>query len=810
MRFRGKSIRRKVGALVLVPLLSLAALWACAATVTMSDARRAGAAGDAADTLTGPVLAVVDAVQEERRQTLVHLADPRRAEGLDALTATHETADAATRRVRDLADDAGDGLGTTARARLDGLLAALDGLGRLREAVGSNTTSRPDALDAYTGVVGPAFRLLDALRPVADPDHDAQGGAVVALARARDLLSQEDALVAGALAFGRTTEDELRTLADLMAQRRLTLDTALPELTVEDREVFEEFTGGGTVGVLTAAEQNLIDGRTATVQADRWQAATAAALDELTRLTDQARDRYRDGVEPGASGLRTRALLLGAVGLAAVALSAFVALRTGRSLVRDLRALAREATESADVKLPGVTRRLAAGEHIDVETEAPRLDYGPDEIGRVGQALNTLQRAAVSATVERTRTRRGISQVFVNVARRNQVLLHRQLNLIESLERRTEDPEDAGDLVRAAHLAFRMRRHAEGLVVLSGAAPARQWRKPESLMDVVRAAVREVEDFERVEVRMLPPLTVAGGAVADLVHLVAELLENATLFSPPHTAVQVSGERVPHGFTLEIHDRGLGMAAEALHEANQRLAESPEFEPSDTDRVGLFVIARLARRHGVRVALRESPYGGTTAVTLIPGELLTEAREEAPRRLTHVPGRPALHGGVMDGPVELDGPVGVGHAADGVHEHAHAAGPEAAREPGRPGDRPGLPRRHRAPVLVSDHGRPVGPRSGAEDAPGPADTPADTPGEPPEPAAPATTATGLPRRVRRAQAAPTGPPPVGRSGDDVADDADAEEPELDADEIRARMAALQRGWRRGREQNGERPGRPSA
>ncbi|MFI7274711.1 nitrate- and nitrite sensing domain-containing protein [Streptomyces sp. NPDC049879] len=805
MRFRGKSIRRKVAALVLVPSLSLVVLWALATAVAISDARRAGASGDAADTLTDPVLDVVDAVQDERRQTLVHLADPRRAEGLDALTATREAADAAAERVRGLADDAGDGLGTTARARLDGLLGALDELARLREAVGSNTTSRPDALDAYTDVIAPAFRLLDALRPAADPDHDAQGGAVVGLGRVRDLLSQEDALVAGALAFGRTTDGELRALTDLVAQRRLTLDTALPELPVEDREAFEEFTGGGTVGVLTGAEENLLAGRTATVQSDRWEAATTTALDELAGLADQARDRYRDAVAPGASGPRDRAMLLAALGLAALALTAYVAARVGRGLIRDMRALAREATDTAEVRLPGVTRRLAAGEHIDVETEAPLLDYGPDEMGRVGQALNTLQRAAVSATVDRARTQRGVSEVFVNLARRSQVLLHRQLNLIESLERRTDDPEDAGDLVRAAHLAARMRRHAEGLVILSGAAPARQWRKPETLMDVVRAAVGEVEDFERIEVRMLPPLTVEGGAVADLVHLVAELLENATLFSPPHTAVQVSGERVPHGFTLEIHDRGLGMTADALHEANRRLTGDPDFEPSDTDRVGLFVVARLAARHGIRVALGESPYGGTTAVTLIPGELLSEAREEPAARLPHTPGRPALHGGAVDGPVELEGHVPHGGQDPGRSRETDG-GHERARPAERTGARPDLPRRHRAPVLVADHGRPVGP--GADDAPAAPAPPVPGTGTrgtgPAEPTAPPTTATGLPRRVRRVQAVPSDPEPepAGHPGPDDGD------PVPDAEEARARMAALQRGWQRGREQNGGRRGRP--
>ncbi|WP_129838203.1 nitrate- and nitrite sensing domain-containing protein [Streptomyces sp. RFCAC02] len=798
MRFRGKSIRRKVTALVLVPLLSLLTVWALAVAVTVPDARGAGAAGDAAQKLTGPVLDLVDAVQQERRQTLVQLGDPRRADGLSALRDIRERATGAAERVDSLGRSAAGDLPGAARDRLAGLTDAVDGLATLREQVDSNTISRPDALAAYTGLVTPALRLLDTLRPTDDPGLAAQGHALVGLARARDLLSQEDALVSGALAFGRTTDGELRALADLLAQRDLAERTAVPDLPIQDREAYEAFSGGGTARILADAEQNLLAGRTGTVRPDHWQEAATTALDALAELGDDARARYEAGVAPESSGQRSRALLLLVTGALALALSVWVAARVGRDLVRDLRSLSREARDAAETRLPGVVRRLAAGEHVDVETEAPVLDYGDDELGRIGRAVNTLRREAVGATVDRARTRRGMAEVFVNLARRSQVLLHRQLTLLETVERRAGTSDDAGDLVRAVHLASRMRRHAEGLVILSGAAPARQWRRPETLMDVVRAAVAEVEDFERVEVRLLPPLTVAGGAVADLVHLVAELLENATVFSPPHTAVQVTGERVPHGFTLEIHDRGLGMTADALREANARLADAPEFEPSDTDRVGLFVVSRLAERHGIRVSLRDSPYGGTTAVTLVPGELLTEARDEPPRRLSHVPGRPALRGGPVDGPVELDAPVGPAGTEPGGGDGDVRDGAPGEGEPGgAPPGRPGLPRRHRAPVLVADHGRPV--------APPPDDDP---------PGHPAATPVGLPRRVR-GPAARGGPDT--KDGPDGPDGPDAEgagvrgvpsgddPPELDAEAVRARVAALQRGWRRGRQQTGGPP-----
>ena len=302
--------------------------------------------------------------------------------------------------------------------------------------------------------------------------------------------------------------------------------------------------------------------------------------------------------------------------------------------------------------------------------------------------------------------------MFVNLARRSQVLLHKQLTLLDTMERRTEDTDELADLFRLDHLTTRMRRHAEGLVILSGAAPSRQWRRPVRLMDVVRASVAEVEDYERVEVRRLPRVAVIGPAVSDLTHLVAELLENATLFSPPHTNVHVVGERVANGFALEIHDRGLGMTAEALLDANLRLAETPEFELSDTDRLGLFVVSRLAQRQHVRVSLQPSPYGGTTAVVLIPDALLTDDapdtngigfRLDAPplqgdrtdRRARHRPApargaMPGLPASLLDGPVELEAPVDLDalgpSRTDSRTRTANAAASSARAAPSPPAD----------------------------------------------------------------------------------------------------------------------------
>ncbi|MFF7794905.1 nitrate- and nitrite sensing domain-containing protein [Streptomyces sp. NPDC007991] len=768
MRFRGKSIRRKIVALLLVPLVSLTAIWAFATVLTGREAGDLFNVSSVVEKIGYPIEDTVRVLQEERRQTLVYLADPRASDGLAALRRSRNATDEAVGGIRENArnPDVRDAMGADTDERLTAVLDAFDGIESLRRSVEDGTVNRSQALDLYNRLVDPCYVLLADLHVVDNVELDKQYRALVNLARARELLSREDALLGSALIVGEISRSEERDISDLVAQRTLMYDTSLALLPVSERDRYESFWKNASTAPLRVAEEAAVssaDGTPRGVTAKSWDSAAGNVLDELGTLNDQANDRYQDRVEPVAMGVIAKAVIAGVLGLLALLVSLFLSVRVGRTLIRDLRQLRLEAHEASGVRLPSVMRRLSAGEQVDVETEVPRLEYDKNEMGEVGQALNTLQRAAVEAAVKQAELRAGVSEVFVNLARRSQVLLHKQLTLLDAMERRTEDTEELADLFRLDHLTTRMRRHAEGLVILSGAAPSRQWRKPVQLMDVVRAAVAEVEDYERIEVRRLPRIAVTGPAVADITHLVAELLENATVFSPPHTAVQVLGERVANGFTLEIHDRGLGMAAEALLDANLRLAETPEFELSDTDRLGLFVVSRLAQRQNVRVSLQPSPYGGTTAVVFIPDALLTDdvpdtngigfrldrpqlAKEGEPQggrraALSQGPAqRPGLPASLLDGPVELEAPVDLdaigdfpGALDDEDSEHGTLFRPrpltraqdEAAGrrpDPRQAADTPSahdrtatdddpsapvqLPRRH-TPKLVSSHGRPV-------------------------------------------------------------------------------------------------------
>ncbi|MEU4795409.1 nitrate- and nitrite sensing domain-containing protein [Streptomyces sp. NPDC023327] len=691
MRFRGKSIRRKIVALLLVPLVSLTAIWGFATVITGREASALLDSANIVDKIGYPIEDTVRVLQQERRQTLVHLADPRASDALAALRRSRDVTDDMIAEVRANAEDEDvrDSIDGNSRQRLASLLDAFDGIESLRRTVEEGTVTRAGALQMYSKLIDPCFSLLTTLNGLDDAGLDQQGRALIGVARARELLAREDALLASALVSGRVTRDEIRQVAELRAQRTLLYEVNLPPLPEDERARYERYWNGAETTQLRKAEKDVVESAPGTphaVTSAHWDETAGRTLKDLAQRDDEASDRFQERVEPVAVGVVVRVVLAGVLGLLALLVSLFMSVRIGRGLIRDLRRLRLEAHEASGVRLPGVLRRLAAGEQVDVETEAPRLTYDKDEIGQVGQALNTLQRAAVEATVKQADLRRGVSEVFVNLARRSQVLLHKQLTLLDTMERRTEDTDELADLFRLDHLTTRMRRHAEGLVILSGAAPSRQWRKPVQLMDVVRAAVAEVEDYERIEVRRLPRIAVTGPAVADLTHLLAELLENATVFSPPHTAVQVLGEHVANGFTLEIHDRGLGMAADALLDANLRLAETPEFELSDTDRLGLFVVSRLAQRQRVRVSLQPSPYGGTTAVVFIPEALLTDdvpdtagagfrldrsrTRETVPSTdeaadraaaLAQVPVRlPGLPASVLDGPVELEAPVGMG------------------------------------------------------------------------------------------------------------------------------------------------------
>jgi signal transduction histidine kinase len=249
--------------------------------------------------------------------------------------------------------------------------------------------------------------------------------------------------------------------------------------------------------------------------------------------------------------------------------------------------------------------------------------------GRVAASQRGAREQAVAAEAAEAALRNGFRQILASLGRRNQSLLHRQLRIIDTLEQQASSPAALAELFTLDHLTTRMRRHAESLTVLSGAAPGRSWSGPVPIIDVMRAAAAEVEDYTRVTVISDAEEAVAAVAVTDMIHLLAELIENATLFSPSSTRVEIRAERVANGFAVEVTDRGLGIPAEQLSELNAQLAEPLDVGLADADRLGLFVAGRLAARHGVHVSLGPSPYLGTKAVVVLPDAIVvSEAADQ--------------------------------------------------------------------------------------------------------------------------------------------------------------------------------------
>ncbi len=356
-------------------------------------------------------------------------------------------------------------------------------------------------------------------------------------------------------------------------------------------------------------------------------------LDRIKLLAGGATRERLTSIAQDLKTASTRSVLFYTLAVVIVlALAIGISVPMASAMARSLHRLHDASLEVAERQLPGVVARLQTARSPD-ELQL-QLDSTPvtvpskDEIGQVAEAFNTVHRVAVRTAVEQAALRKSIGDMFMNLARRSQSLLDRQIKLIDQLERAEEDPDALEDLFRLDHLATRMRRNAENLIVLSGAEPTRRWGQPVALVRVARAAIAEVEDYTRVELLPLESLGVVGQAVGDVVHLLAELIENATSFSPPNSKVLISGETLPEGYMLEIEDRGIGMTDVELVSANDRLARPPMIDFALDRMLGFYVVGRLAQRYGVRVQLRHSWYGGITALVLLPERMIV--REGAP------------------------------------------------------------------------------------------------------------------------------------------------------------------------------------
>jgi signal transduction histidine kinase len=518
----------------------------------------------------------------------------------------------------------GGSLFADSRPAINALFAQLAQLGRIRAAIDSGAMSPTAAFQAYSGMMDAEFRFFKSSIQYRPSSLAEISIGTVDSAYAYELARREATLVGGALADrGQMSPSARQLFAGTAASRSLLMNDVLVFLTPGLRAPYQNVVNSPEYQEYQAMEDRISAslGGSGPIPANAaaWQASSGTYLAAMLGAELKTSTALASMTASLTDRQVTEAILAGGAGLLAVVVSVILLVWFGRKVTRDLTRLDNSVRGMAQERLPRVVERLRRGDDVDVIAESPPPDTSTiQEIARIAESFAVVQRAAVGAAVDQARMRKGVNQVFLNISMRSQSLLHRQLAMLDSMERRTGEAKALADLFRLDHLTTRMRRHAEGLIILSGATPGRGWRDPVPVVDVLRAAVAEVEDYVRVDVVSESQDLVAGNAVNDVIHLVAELIENATAFSPPNTRIEVRADRVGVGLVAEIEDRGLGLEAADIDDINRRLASPPEFDLADSEQLGLFVVGRLAARHHIKVSLRPSPYGGITAVVLLP------------------------------------------------------------------------------------------------------------------------------------------------------------------------------------------------
>jgi HAMP domain len=655
-------IHTKLAAALAVPLTALVAVAVVEAVQSTREADQVRDQASLVKAATGPS-GLFNALQDERNRAFVELVG--KSDIIELPVADNAAARVATDRALARFADQIDSQAEVVRAAYAPAFEELQRLPTVRGGVDAdpgpfdlgNVVAADAAFWRYTALVD---ALLDANAKVAvaidDPGLRHGADLSYLASRQTDLIARlvNTLLVASVSEGGLDTTDEITRAGGLHGQALMGTST------IEDLAVGDYAESGATLLAQHRARgflDRLVPGIIETGRVD-----VGEVLEAVSVPRDESYYGFRTNVkeilEREADGL-ARAAEQRARGFQAVAVAAILgAVGAGwsvaRSIARQLRALTRHAIEMANHQLPealGGILDAPLGEDVVVPAVEPFRARSRDEVADLAEALNTVQASAVDLAVEQAVLRRNIADSFRNLGRRNQTLLGRQLDFITELESRTSDPDTLADLFRLDHLATRMRRNAESLLVLAGIAPPRQWVAPVRVTDVIRAALGEVEDYHRVIVDAVDPATVLGSVAADLTHLVAELVENALTYSPPEQAIEVRGRSntlgtLVDGYTLAIVDAGLGMSEDELARANRRLAGAESFTVAPSKYLGHYVAGHLGARHGIDVTLHTSLVAGAaagrgvTAVVQLPLALLTTQEPAAPPARRPTPATP--------------------------------------------------------------------------------------------------------------------------------------------------------------------------
>jgi signal transduction histidine kinase len=631
-----KSIRSRLVGAVLIPSITLIVLWTVGAAYLVFNAFYVKAVVSSVRDISIPAVTGLVSAEKERQLGMAYLGKP--ASGLTDLHNQEQQTDQSFQAMRSASEAVLASAPPEVVQSAQKLYASIDQLPKIRAQIDTKSIDKAQVYTFYNQLLDAASSLFDTqgrILPVVAVALD--GATTTEVFRATDQMSRGAAVISAGFAANGLAPEDFRNFTNLVGTYHSELDKSVPFLRDDIKSKFTTLFDGDSYTQLVAAENGLIEHGPWTrgtvglpVTEANWNSLTTQVLDQLTALTIANADEVSSQAISDANSQLTLAVIGSVVALLAAIGAIVAAVRVSRTLVdrtlvTRLARLREEALQLAQHRLPDIVRRLREGESVDVRSELPDLDYGRDEIGQVADAFNAAQYTAVSAAVTEAQARDGVHNVFLSIAHRNQGLVHRQLKILDLMERGEENPQQLERLFQLDHLATRARRNAENLIILGGELPGRRWRKPVKLVDVLRAAVSETELYHRVQVERGPDVSVVGSAVADTIHLIAELVDNATSFSPPRSQVLVSSTLVARGAVVEVEDQGLGMSEEDRERANRMMLESPEFDAMalKTDsRLGLFVIARLASRLEINVEFRVSPYGGTRAIVLLPSSIL--------------------------------------------------------------------------------------------------------------------------------------------------------------------------------------------
>jgi len=518
---------------------------------------------------------------------------------------------------------------------LAAVLNSLSDLQYIRYTVARSLFPASQVVRVYTGNV---IQLANAFSASVgsganDADLEANVNTLGALLRVENEMSVQRAILYAALSSPQLTlaPQDLASLQQAYEQQLAEEADFNAGATTAQGQNFSNTVAGPRVDLASSEEQLAISMASADasapltshnsgLSAHTWYVNQSATINDTRSVADQLVTAVTNRADTLRSQATRDLIVTSLVTLLLLLLVLLVSTVVARSLIRPLRKLRADALDVAGHRLPEMVRRLSQSEGADEGVDIEPIGVtSTDEIGEVARAFDQVHREAVRLAADEAMLRGNLNAMFINLSRRSQSLIERQLSLIDNLEQSEQDPGRLSSLFRLDHLATRMRRNSENLLVLAGHEVTRRWSQPVPLVDVLRAAISEIEQYERVVLNVQPGIVVVGQAVNDVVHLVAEIVENATTFSPEDTQVYVSGQPLSSGgVLLDITDNGVGISDQEMSHANWRLDNPPVVDVAVSRRMGLFVVGRLAARHGVRVRLRHAQAGGLTALIWLP------------------------------------------------------------------------------------------------------------------------------------------------------------------------------------------------